>query len=145
MATDFEPTNQCFDDALDLLALITKRGQHKREEWRLVHAICKAEGGEFAHAWCERNRKTVVTAFIIDGKHTYVEIGRRDFYRLFMPQEMTRYTVEEAMLANLRSNHFGPWETRYRAACGGSRILGAITVQITGEENNNGEKQTNKN
>jgi hypothetical protein len=132
--TTFEPTNQCFDDALDLLSYIVKKkwaeGKHLGEDWKLVHAICKAEGGEFAHAWCERDGKTVVTAFMIDGKHTYVEIGRRDYYRLFQPQEMTRYTVDEAMLANLRTNNFGPWEQRYREACGGGRILGAVTVKV---------------
>lgn len=126
----FEPTHQCFDDALDLLSLVVQRGKHKTEQWRLVHAICKCEGGEFAHAWCERNGVSVVTAFMIDGRHTYVELGRRDFYRLFLPQELNRYTVDEAMWLNIRSNHFGPWERRYREACGGSQILGAITVEI---------------
>lgn len=135
----FEPTNQCFDDALDLLSFVVTRkwaeGKHLGEDWKLVHAICKPTGIEFAHAWCERDRKTVVTAFVIDGRHTYVEMPRRDFYRLFMPQEMTRYTVDEAMTCNIRTNHFGPWEQRYRDACGGGRkIIGAVTVRIRKED-----------
>lgn len=144
----FEPTHQCFDDALDLIAIVVRhwaQGKHLNEDWRLVHAICKVEGGEFAHAWCERDRKTVVTAFVIDGTHTYVEIPRRDFYRLYWPQEMTRYTVDEAMMANMQSNHFGPWEQRYRAACdSGRKVIGAVTVNIK-REDNNGEYQTNEN
>jgi hypothetical protein len=128
--TTLSPTHKCFDDALELLNQIVKQGRHRTEDWRLVHAICKAVGHEFAHGWCERNRKTVVTAFIIDGQHTYVEIPRRDYYRLFSPQEMTRYTVDEAMWENLRHYNYGPWERRYREACGSNEILGTVEVAL---------------
>ena len=117
--TDFYPTGKCFDDALDLLSEIIKKGRHLREKWLLVHALCRINGNTFAHAWCERDRKTVVTAFIIEGCHTYVEIPRRDFYRLFWPQELTRYSPWQAMQENFRTNHFGPWDARYRQHCGG--------------------------
>jgi hypothetical protein len=127
----FAPTHQCFDDALDLLERIVKENRHDLDDWRLVHAVCKAEGGLFAHAWCERNRNEVVTAFIIEGKHTYVTIPRRDFYRLFEPQMMTKYTVPEAWMHNRRTNHYGPWLDCYKIHCSnGRQIMGAVEVAI---------------
>ena len=129
--TTFEPTHHCFDDALDLLALVMKQRRHFREHWRLVHAICQCNGGLFAHAWCERDGNIAVTAFIIDGAHTFVEMRRRDLYKLFRPQMMTKYNPWEAMRENLRTNHFGPWLDCYREHCGGSEILGAITLEFT--------------
>ena len=126
----FEPTHQCFDDALDLLSIVMKKHRHFREQWRLVHAICKVGDNLFAHAWCERDREVVVTAFIIEGTLTYVEMRRRDFYKLFLPQMMTKYNPWEAMRENARANHFGPWLDCYREHCGGNEILGAVQVEI---------------
>jgi hypothetical protein len=120
-----EPTHTCFDDALDFLDLLAK---HRPSlvvwpEWRLVHALCTAPNGElYAHAWVECRDVAVFAAVINGGDKEYYETDRRDFYRQFRPVEMNRYTVREAIMHNARTNHFGPWEARYREFSGGKRI-----------------------
>jgi len=128
--TTFEPTHKCFDDALDCLSAAMRECHHYRDRWRLVHAICKCDGGLFAHAWCEVNESIAITAFMIGGIHTYVQMKRRDFYKLYQPQMMTKYNPFEAVRENERTLNFGPWLDCYRDHCGGNEILGAVTVEL---------------
>jgi hypothetical protein len=111
-----EPTHTCFDDALDFITLKVKHREilsAHSTEWLIVHALCQAPDGElYAHAWVE-TRDIAISAAIIDGQHTYFETPRREYYKLFRPVELNRYTVMEAMVLNYRHGHFGPWERRY--------------------------------
>lgn len=130
---NLEPTHTCFDDALDFLNLMVLANRVKLEEWRLVHALCRFEGQLYAHAWCERNGETVMAAYVIDGKHTYVETDRAGHYEIFQPVEVWSYSVREAAGLNLRHGHFGPWEPELRKHCtmdGSRRIFGSTTIKV---------------
>jgi hypothetical protein len=113
------PTHTCFDDALDFITLLVRHRQILNvwtTEWTIVHAMCQAPDGElYAHAWAE-TRDIAVSAAIIDGKHTYFETARREYYKYFRPVELNRYTISEAITLNYRHGHYGPWERRYREA-----------------------------
>ena len=89
---------------------------------RLVHAICLAPEGPrcgepFAHAWVEQDRNIVIQAGVVDEEHEYYGLNRKQFYAALRVQVVTVYTIEEAWARNMASNHFGPWESSYRALC----------------------------
>jgi hypothetical protein len=120
------PTHHCFDDALDYLSalIIRKEITIDDREHRLVHALCKAPGGEvFAHGWVEKGGE-VISAFMIEGLQTYLIVSQDKFYGWFQPFDFVKYTVREAAQKNLTTFSYGPWEPRIKAACGEGKILG---------------------
>lgn len=122
------PTKTCFDDALDYLAAaLGEAPEWAFQHLRLVHGVClsppnSVEPDEpFAHAWVEQDREVVIQAGILDGVKGYYGVPRAQHYALLRVQCTTVYTIEEAWEHNRRSNHFGPWESSYRALCGGGK------------------------
>lgn len=123
------PTKTCFDDALDYLAAaLADAPEWALEHLVLVHGILLSppnalEPNEpFAHGWVEQDRRVVIQAGIVEGQGKgYYGVDRREFYAQMRVQCTTVYTIEEAWEQNRRSNHFGPWESSYRALCGGGK------------------------
>lgn len=135
------PTHKCFDDALDLLGILLRDGTIKMDSpYWLVHALCKMPTGEtIAHGWVEREGDIVITAFVIDGESKYVELAREDFYKIYLPVDVTRYTLKEAARLNIQHGNYGPWETRYQQACGETwQVFGAVEFDLT-ERNREGD------
>jgi hypothetical protein len=110
-----QPTHTCFDDALDYLEAIARDASiSELMQHRLVHGVCQPQGFHaIAHAWVEV-RDEAIAAGLICGKRVFYHAPRREFYREFRPQMMTKYTVLEAVRENRRTNHYGPWEDYYR-------------------------------
>lgn len=117
--TDILPTHTCFDDALEYLDCVLKSGDEARLfRVRVVHGICLApegplEGQPFAHAWIEEDG-AVIQAGMANGTKVYYGMDRAEFYALLRVQTATRYSSLEAMEQNVRTGHFGPWESSYR-------------------------------
>lgn len=115
---DIHPTGHCFDDALDFIDLVVKNKKDFDEcAFLVVHSICRMpDGTRYAHAWVE-NAKTDVCIFkgIYKGVAMYLQADRKEFYENYEVQEVTKYTLKQACLENLRSNTFGPWEEKYLA------------------------------
>lgn len=125
-ATTILPTHICFDDALDFLQDVVRAEfaacgdvEHVLAVFarmRVVHGICIAPSGRpFAHAWVEQDGAYVWQGGVIDGERVFHRMPLADFMRHVPVQEATRYTVDEALRLNAESNHFGPWDERYRA------------------------------
>jgi hypothetical protein len=107
------PTHTCFDDALDYLALLAKQRARALPDHRLVHGVCLMDNKPFAHAWVECGDEAIGSG-VIQGCRVYYFVRRREYYRYFQPQMMTKYTALEAMRENYRTGHYGPWESYYR-------------------------------
>lgn len=126
--TTILPTHHCFDDALNYLdAAILSRPDWAQAHLRLVHGICLAPEGPkqdepFAHAWVEQDRSVCIQAGIVEGQLVYYGMARAAFYATLRVQVSTAYSVEDALRLNFASNHYGPWESSYRALCGRERI-----------------------
>lgn len=124
--TTIHPTHTCFDDALDYCGERFKEGAPEAHKLILVHAIClKPEGqpgaGErFAHAWVEQGDECVDHG-ILDGERVRFTAERAEYYARLRPQDVTRYTMREAALMNIRHHTYGPWEERYSVLCRKSR------------------------
>ena len=120
------PTHRCFDDALDYIELRLREGAHP-DSLILVHGICLAPEGPhkdkpFAHAWVEHEGR-VVQSGLLDGERIFYSVPSEDFAEMLRPQEFTRYTLRQALAQNLASGHYGPWEERYIALCGGRTLF----------------------
>ena len=101
-----------------------------REHLRVVHAICLApegphKGQQFSHGWVEVDRKFVVQAGMINGEKDFFVVRRCEHYAELRVQVSTVYALDEVILKNRVSMHFGPWEPSYRALCndGGDPVV----------------------
>lgn len=124
------PTNTCFDDTLDFIDALYFSGVPKQALRNLfvVHAIClwpghqpgteHRAGERFAHGWIERG-KFVIQCGIIDEERRWYALERESFYQHMRVQRMTRYSTEEALRENFRTNSYGPWLPEYLALCKG--------------------------
>lgn len=130
------PTNHCFDDALDFIDAACRAdgyvifrvgadGAVTSDRLTLVHGICLAPPTfeRYAHGWVEEGAD-VWDAGLLDGVRVYLRMPQAEFYAYRQVQETTKYTVIEALRLNWASNHYGPWEEKYRALCGGRPLLG---------------------
>lgn len=62
----------------------------------------------YKHAWVETKGR------VHDWQLRQAKIGSlpiKDFYELYKPADMTRYTPEQSMVLQLRHGHSGPWIT----------------------------------
>jgi hypothetical protein len=132
---DLLPTFHCFDDALDYLSERVKASPRLARSLSimLVHGIARSEDGRrYAHAWVEESGKCWDAA-LYEGQRIWYSVPREEYYAARDIQATTRYTIRQAARLNLRSGHYGPWEPRYRALCGGSdQIMGRIEADATG-------------
>lgn len=116
------PTHSCFDDALELVAQLVLLYPEKEADLFIVHALCKAQGGEiYAHAWMEDDRKNMAVFTGIQDAERRHFAGVLLEYRAYLNvQEHQRYRWKEAYALNVLTGHQGPWETKFRVACGNS-------------------------
>lgn len=116
------PTGTCFEDVTEYLNWKFESCRTIEEAFALpllmVHAIVQPnpEKGPFSHAWIEEDGK-VIGFGIINGEKTGVVYEKLEFYNIFRPIEMTRYTVEEGYWAEKKAGTFPPWEEKYRRLC----------------------------
>jgi len=112
---ELRPTHTCFDDALDYLALIALAAPWTLERYTLVHGVCLTPwDAPYVHGWVEHGNFECVSGWLHRDQLVYCTIRRRDFYAEYRPQVTTRYTPAQAYRENLRTGHYGPWETSYR-------------------------------
>lgn len=119
------PTHTCFDDALDLISDWIKADRTQFERLFLVHGIClnpQKNNEPFSHAWVEREEQCFFVG-IIEGTREYLAAPKQGYYRKFKVQEVTRYSVQEALAHNLASGHYGPWLEKYSLLCGDKKII----------------------
>ncbi len=110
------PTQTCFDDALDLLVALCHQDRRRRRALRLVHAVVAPDGAPCAHAWVDDATQVFFQGLVDGAKHTF-ESSRAEYYTGITVRECTRYTLQQALLHNRRTGHYGPWQARYRALC----------------------------
>lgn len=133
------PTHTCFDDALDFIdALISgadtnilfpsnqnKFVFHLCDVW-LVHGLILWSGKRFSHAWV-KSADLIIQAGFFDMKassirfKSYFALPKESFIEEFNPEDMTEYSIPDAIRMNYRYGHYGPWEEKYLSHClGGS-------------------------
>jgi hypothetical protein len=131
---DLLPTHHCFDDALEYLNLrvLADPTLARGRRLELVHGLAIGDDGQpYAHAWCEEGR-LCWDAAMADGQRIWYSVVRHEFYRARRVHTITRYSVRQACLENLRSGHFGPWKDEYRALCGrGAHAVGRIAADAS--------------
>jgi hypothetical protein len=131
---DLLPTGHCFDDALEYLnqRVLAEPTLAKDRRLELIHGIAIGDAGEpYAHAWCEEGR-LCWDAALADGQRMWYSVRRHEFYAARRVHTITRYSVRQACLENLRSRHYGPWKDVYRALCGsGGRVVGRVSADAS--------------
>ena len=116
------PTHTCFEDVTDYLKWKLESCSTIAEAFALpmliVHAIVHPEKVEtaYSHAWVEEGDK-VISFGLINGEKYGIEFEKIEFYDLYRPLDMTRYTVEEGYLMEKKTGTFPPWEEKYRRLC----------------------------
>ena len=147
MPTEIRPTFHCFDDALDFIELRVNEapGLAQLTALILVHGIATSPAGEpYAHAWCEEDGQCW-DAGLVEGQRIFYSVSVAEFYAARQIHTTTRYTIREAFVQNVRSNHFGPWEQQYQALCGGGhRILGSIEADTSHATARSADRMTKK-
>lgn len=95
------PCGECFPFAY--------REVRKHPKAILVHAtvVHPWDSHEFPHAWVERGGKAY------DWQMTHVRhqalMPIADYYEMWKPKDVQRFTQDEATLAAARNRHYGPW------------------------------------
>jgi hypothetical protein len=116
------PTHTCFDDALDFIVAVLQPHPAARQalaqELCLVHGICRAPDGQpYAHAWVEHQGRCIFRG-LLEGNAGYFAARQEAYYAELRVEEVTRYSVPEALAANRHTNTYGPWVPKYLALCG---------------------------
>lgn len=120
--SDIRPTHSCFDDALDYMVLQLRENPGHAYRLVIVHALIMAPAGTpragevYAHAWCELDG-AAWQAGIVDGVRVWYAVDADEYRRHARPVHLTRYSVIEALHANRRTGHYGPWDPMYAAFC----------------------------
>jgi hypothetical protein len=102
-----QPTGTCYREAYDYL-----HSHDQDKELRLVHGYLGKE--DCTHAWVEN----VYTGFVFDfanGNHICIE--RALYYEAHSIARTVCYDCDEALLLNVQSGHYGPWEDLLEREC----------------------------
>lgn len=145
------PTHSCFDDAMEFVDYVAREFKGEDVPIQLVHGLMTGDDGQpHAHAWVEEtNMKLAVFAGMHKGEKVYFYTPIDQFYAGYKITETTKYSVIEALENNLRTIHFGPWEPKYVALCGGGHLavigsgemrVGTIGKLPTKKETHNEQK-----
>lgn len=121
------PTHTCFDDAVEFLENLARRGE-PFTHFRVVHAVLKipkpevfigtADLGVYAHAWLRNpTNNTVVFAGIYDNEKIYIEADRDEYYAKIEIVDSTEYDTFEVARLNEIHGTFGPWKEEYIKHC----------------------------
>jgi len=90
------------------------------DEWRLVHGIVVGEGNltgiEFGHSWMELGKEWEYRLVFDHSNNREISMSAMDYYSRgeIKPENVRRYTIEEAMKFMRESEHFGPWDPFFR-------------------------------
>lgn len=97
---------QCFPWALKFAedGDVIKHGE-VRDPW---------DGHYFAHAWVQRGGKVYDWQTVV--ARQVAPITQREWYELWKPRNMVKYTQEQALILSLRTGNSGPWTAREQAA-----------------------------
>ncbi len=131
---DILPTFTCFDDATEYIERRVSALPALVQSLVLVHGLAVGDAGEvYAHAWVEEGA-ACWDAGIVEGQRIWYAVRREEFYAARRVRETTRYSCLEVLLLNREHGHCGPWEARYRAACGRGdrRVVGSIEADAAG-------------
>lgn len=123
-----KPTGTCFDDALDYLAVMCRDQLGRQitpemtEDWemRLCHGILQRQDGtRYAHAWVEDEKRKLCFDFRMKrpGKTVIIEVNMETFYAAFDVEQVSSYTIVEALTLNHKYENYGPWELYYLKLC----------------------------
>lgn len=118
-ARDYEATSDTSDDKID----ITPCGncfqwayQNLLPGDKLVHAtimhnpeLRKLRPDPFEHAWIERGHRVYDWQGVVQRLPLHL-MSTRDFERLYKPKNVRRFDKLHAMIALVRSGHYGPWD-----------------------------------
>jgi hypothetical protein len=104
------PVGDCFRWAtMNAVKLMPKPKKGVPTETRVVHAIVhpKWHPRAYAHAWIESQGKCYDWQMEKTGVKA---IPLEDFYSLYNPTNIKKFTPGEAVGNMVRSGHHGPWE-----------------------------------
>ena len=105
------PCGECFSFANNFAREMLDDGIIPEDEIKVVHGMVEEpmalEPKRYAHAWIEVQGKVRDWQMRMSGKH-FLPI--KDFYKLYKPTDIKKYTVEESMVNMLKYKHHGPWE-----------------------------------
>lgn len=109
------PTNECFNDAMEILGVLLTEKEVPPDQLRLVHGICLMDDGtRFAHAWVERER-TCLFLGLYQGERVLCQVPRQEYYQRLRVEQRTKYTMAQAARESARTVSYGPWKAAYLA------------------------------
>lgn len=125
---DIYPTHTCFDDALDFIARMLKKGGQSppdlAKKYRVVHGLYRVdqvlycEKKVIAHAWVldREHNEAIQDGYLKEERVTY-SIAIEEFRKLFNTIHETIYTLHEVAKLNAKHNNYGPWDRIYLKHC----------------------------
>jgi len=106
------PCGDCFKFANNLAKNMLEDGIIPEDKFFVCHGEVEAplaqEHKRYSHAWVETPDKVYDWQLRMSGKGN---LPQKDFYELFKPDKITKYSVKEAMTNQVRHGHHGPWTT----------------------------------
>ena len=102
--SDRQGTGDCYEAAYKFL---TARGLGAPGRYTLVHGnIAKlSQDHSVNHAWIEEGD---IVHEVSKGRH--LQFIKSDYYKLHGVKNVRQYSHEEALIASLRTRHYGPWD-----------------------------------
>ncbi len=119
------PTGTCFDDAIDYINAISLKEPWNiklfNKQYRIAHGICLFEDWRpYAHCWLEKANSCYDYRLFEspEGEKVQIKYTRGEFYTLFKPQKVVRYTIRDCLHLEKRVHGYcGPWDPQIRALC----------------------------
>jgi hypothetical protein len=103
------PAGQCFSYANNLAREMLDDGIIDEKDIFICHGMVEKPYSlnyhKYTHAWVETKDR------VYDWQMSLAKnsLSKEDFYELFKPTNVIKYTVEESMKNCLKNKHHGPW------------------------------------
>jgi hypothetical protein len=104
---------QCFSYANNLAMEILKDGIIDEKDVFICHGEVEeplaSDPKRYSHAWVEAKFKGEERVYDWQMMKARNSLSKEEFYNLFKPSNVTKYTIEQSMINCLKHKHHGPW------------------------------------
>ena len=105
------PCGECFSFANNLVREMLDDGIIPESQIKVCHGTViepfARNPNRHVHAWVETRGRAHDWQLRLAGKGS---LPIEDFYELFQPEDVKKYSPEEVMILQLRHRHHGPWD-----------------------------------
>lgn len=102
--SDTQGTGDCYEAAFKF---VTARGQDAPGRYTLVHGNIRnlRQDHSVNHAWVEEGDIVHEVS-----KGCQLQFMKTEYYERHSVKNVRQYSYEEALIASLRTRHYGPWD-----------------------------------